>query len=563
MMQKKRFLSIGALLLIAGVALGMTIGSVVSDTALENLQKLERAFLVINEAYVDEVDTDKITEGAIIGMLENMDPHSVYISAEDMKTVNEQFDASFEGVGISYEIIDGPEDQDTVTVISVIPGGPSEEAGLMSGDRIIAVGGQSAIGFTSEDVQNNLKGPRGTQVNLTIRRPGFRETLEYTVTRDQIPLYTVLSSYMIDDQTGYIKLDRFARTTYTEFMDALQELRDQGMQRLVFDLRDNAGGYMDMAVRISDEFLGEGQLIVSAQSRHEDFNQTFVARGGGAFEDQPVILLVNENSASASEIVAGALQDHDRAIVIGRRTFGKGLVQRQYPLPDGSVLRLTISRYYTPSGRLIQTAYESGDRDHYYQTKLEQRTHDVGMDVQELLSEVPDSLKYQTDAGRTVIGGGGVLPDFIVPIDSASTLIQTIFALGIESPFTREWMDTHGEELREEWSNPQAFIEGFEVSDEMLTAFFEYAETRNLHIVQGAAPAVDGADADAPRYFTQAEVNADEEIIKTRLKAQIGTRLFDREVQYPIYHEIDNVLEFAMQRWNSATALSQNYPVQN
>ncbi len=560
-MQKKKYLPLGAGLLVAGIVLGMTIGASVPLDSFEHLKKLEHAFTLIQQGYVDEVDSGKLVEDAITGMLRGMDPHSVYISAEDMKQVNEQFDASFEGIGISFEIIDGEADQDTVTVISVIPGGPSEEVGLMTGDRIISVNDSSAIGWTNEDVQKNLKGPRGTKVKVEVKRPGFPQLLEYTITRDRIPLETVLSAYMVDEQTGYIKLDRFARTTYAEFMEAVSELKEQGMKRLIFDLRGNAGGYMDMAVKISDEFLGKGQVIVSAKGRQAEFNQEFVARGGGSFENEPVILLVDENSASASEIVAGALQDHDRALVVGRRTFGKGLVQRQYTMPDGSALRLTISRYYTPSGRLIQTAYENGAREDYYASKRAFLRHDQGMTLEEILNEVPDSLKYRTDGGRTVLGGGGILPDYIVPLDSASALIRTIFSLQVEPAFARTWLDRHGKEFRAQWSGkPQAFIREYTVSDEMVDAFLDFIAGYNIQVVDGPKPAEAAEGQGGAHYFTRAEVEKDLDIIKTRLKAQLGMRMFDRSVQYPIYHEIDSVFKQAMQMWNPAEELAMQYP---
>lgn len=559
-MQRMKFLPLGAGLLVAGIVLGITVGASMPDDTFEHLKKLEHAFTLIQQGYVDEVDSSKLVEDAITGMLKGMDPHSVYITAEDMRQVNEQFDASFEGIGISFEFIEGEEGRDTVTVNSVIPGGPSEEVGLMTGDRIVMVNDTSAIGWTSEDVQKHLKGPRGTEVELQIKRPNFPQPLRYTITRDRIPLHTVQSAYMVDEQTGYIKLDRFARTTYAEFMEAMSDLKSQGMQRLIFDLRGNAGGYMDMAVKISDEFLRKGQVIVSAKGRRAEFNQEFLARGGGTFENEAVILLVDENSASASEIVAGALQDHDRAFVLGRRTFGKGLVQRQYTMPDGSALRLTISRYYTPSGRLIQTAYENGAREDYYESKREFAEHDQGMTLEDILNEVPDSLKYRTDGGRTVLGGGGILPDYIVPIDSASALIRTIFSLQVEPAFARSWLDSHGEELRAKWSGkPQAFIREYEVSDEMVEAFIDYIADYDIKVVDGPKPAAEGAE-ESVHYFTRADVGEDLDVIKTRLKAQLGTRLFDRTVQYPIYHEIDTVFKQAMQMWSPAEELAMQYP---
>ena len=384
-MRSKKIITWGGVLLAVGLLLGMQIGTAISgDDNYESLRKLEKAFTVITDRYVEDVDSSELTESAIQGMLRDLDPHSVYIDAEQMRKVNEDFNASFDGIGIQYEFIEGPEGLDTVTVLNPLPGGPSDEAGLLSGDRIVAVDDSSAVGFSQQDVARTLKGPRGTKVDVTVKRPGYAELLEFTITRDEIPLWTIDASYMIDARTGYIRLDRFARTTYGEFMEAMRELKGQGMERLVLDLRDNAGGFMDMAIRISDEFLDEDEVIVSARSRHTEYNQESRATDGGSFEGGGVIVLVNEHSASASEIVAGALQDHDRALVVGRRTFGKGLVQKQFALRDGSVLRMTISRFYTPSGRLIQTPYEDGSREGYYETKRERFKEDRTLSMDEI-----------------------------------------------------------------------------------------------------------------------------------------------------------------------------------
>jgi len=349
---------------------------------------VEDAVRTAKTVYVDSVSEDRLTEYAIQGFLNPLDPHSTYINAERMEAVREQFDASFEGIGITYELIPGPESQDTIHVVSVLPDGPSSEAGVWSGDRIVAIDGASAIGITHEEIQQQLKGPEGSTVAVSLRRPGRADTLSVDITRDDVPLATVDASYMLNGVTGYIKINRFAQTTYREFKDALENLDDAGMQRLVLDLRGNSGGYMQMAERVADEFLSRGHVIVSAQSRHERYTETTRATRGGAFEDRPLTVLVDEHSASASEIVAGALQDHDRALIIGRRTFGKGLVQREFLLDDGSGLRVTIARFYTPTGRLIQTDYKGG-REAYYEEKLARFEEDTGK-TREILIESTD-----------------------------------------------------------------------------------------------------------------------------------------------------------------------------
>lgn len=560
-MRRRKLITIGTAVLIAGVLLGVELGSYFSsESTAQSLKKLENAFLVINERYVDEVDTADLTESAIRGMLGDLDPHSVYITPERMAQVEDNFSGSFEGIGISFEFVQGPEETeaDTVTVLSVIPGGPSEEAGLLSGDRIIAVDDSSAVGFETNDVQRTLKGPRGTKVTVTIKRPGYDDPFDVTITRDRIPLYSVDAAHMVDDETGYIKINRFARTTYGEFIDALQSLERQGMERLMLDLRDNAGGYMEMAVRISDEFLKDDQVIVSQRGRMDDANDSFVARPRGRFEDRPVIVMVDESSASASEIVAGALQDHDRGLIVGRRTFGKGLVQQQLSLNDGSALRVTISRYYTPSGRLIQTPYEGADRKEYYAAKRELHSQDASHTLQEILDQVPDSLKYVTDGGRTVVGGGGILPDVIIRPDTASALVKALLSKNLDRIFAREWLDTHGGRLHADWDGrPDAYINEFEVSDAMYSAFLDFAEAQGLTIAD--APAAE----DAKLTFTREEVEAERAFIETRLKASLAVRLYDYKKWYPIIHDIDETFQEAQQRWEKAEALNAAYLARN
>ena len=556
-MRRKKIITLGSVLLIAGLLLGMEIGSFVSnDDTVDALKKLENAFLVINERYVEQVDTAELAESAIRGMLEDLDPHSVYITRERMQEVEEDFSGSFEGIGISFEFIKGPEGADTVTVLSVIPGGPSEEAGLLSGDRIIAVDDSSAVGFETNDVQRTLKGPRGTEVTVTIKRPGYPDPFDVTITRDRIPLYSVDASYMIDETTGYIKINRFARTTYGEFVDAMQALKQEGMERMVLDLRDNAGGYMEMAVRISDEFLKDDQVIVSQRGRMEDANQQYEARPRGRFEDKPVMVLVDESSASASEIVAGALQDHDRALIVGRRTFGKGLVQQQLSLNDGSALRVTISRYYTPSGRLIQTPYEGADREEYYQAKRELHSEDASHTVDEIIEQVPDSLKYTTDAGRTVVGGGGILPDIVIRSDTASAFVKALLSKNLDRIFAREWLDTHGSELHGTWEGrSEAYVRDFEVSDEMYEAFLDFAQERGLTLVES----IPAGEQEEKLVFTWDEVAAERTFVETRLKASLAVRLYDYKTWYPIIHNIDQTFIEAMKQWSTAEDLNAAY----
>lgn len=547
-MRFRSVLLAGVTLLIGGILLGMQINaSVTKGDTFEALRKLEAAFLTISERYVEDVDTADLAEKAVEGMLRDLDPHSIYISSEQMRGVNEDFNASFEGIGISYEFIEGEGGRDTLTVLNAISGGPSDDAGLMSGDRILRVDGEDAVGFERADVERTLKGPRGTNVVLTIMRPGVDSVMDIEITRDRIPLYTLDAAYMVDDETGYIRLNRFARTTHDEFVSALKRLKGEGMHRLVLDLRDNAGGFMDMAIRISDEFLDGSDEIVSARSRHPEYSQINTARPGGLFENEPVIVLINERSASASEIVAGALQDQDRALIVGRRSFGKGLVQKQFALSDGSVLRMTISRFYTPAGRLIQTPYENGHREEYYRDKYEQRREEAALGVQEIVDEVPDSLKYRTANGRVVFGGGGILPDYIVYSDTLSLLMRTIRGRNLDQQYARAWLDTHGDELREEYaSDPQRFVREFTVDRTMLDDFAAYLRGHDVDI---------GRAGEAS--FSHPEFEIERERLAVLIKANIANRLFGRSAWYPVFHEIDKVFQEAMNLWPSAQDLAK------
>jgi carboxyl-terminal processing protease len=384
--------------------------------------------------------------------------------------------------------------------------------------------------------------------------------LAVTITRDRIPIYSVDAAYMVDDKTGYIKVNRFARTTYGEFIKALSELQQQGMEQLMLDLRGNAGGYMEMAVRMSDEFLGDNQMIVSQRGRLAENNREFHARPKGAFETKPVIVLVDGSSASASEIVAGALQYHDRGLIVGRRTFGKGLVQQQFGLPDGSALRVTISRYYTPSGRLIQTPYENGDREAYYEIKRELRDETALLDTDEVMDAVPDSLKFKTDSGRTVIGGGGILPDYVVELDSASALLQAVFSKNLDNIFVRTWLDQEGETLRSTWGDRrEAFIQDYQVDAALFDAFLAFADNQGILVVDQAPSAAEQDEDEARMVFSKAELEADRTYLETRLKGRLAVRLFDYKAWYPIMHHVDRTFNEARSLFPQAADLEAAY----
>ena len=566
-MPKGKYVSGAVILLLAGLLLGLGLDSSSSEDTRDALRKLERAFRLIENNYVEELDAEELAESALNGMLEKLDPHSVYINAEQMRRVREDFSGGFEGIGISYEFIDVPEGKDTLAVLSVIPGGPSEDVGLMSGDRIVEVDGESVLGFTSPDVQRTLKGPRGTRVTLGVIRPGYEAPLTFDITRDRIPLHSVSAAYMMDDVTGYVKVGRFSRTTHDEFTEAVVALKEQGMARLMLDLRGNPGGYMEMAVRMADEFLGGDRLIVSQRGRGTGTGREFRARRRGEFEGPPVIVLVNNASASASEIVSGALQDHDRGLIVGRQTFGKGLVQQQYPLPDSSAIRVTIAHFYTPSGRLIQTPYTKGEDAAYYEFKQELQMDAVLRSTEEIMGEIPDSLKFKTAAGRTVIGGGGILPDYVVPADSASHFVTRVFSRNLPHIFARNWYDAHSESLRRTWGHDrQKYFREFEVSREMLLEFLAMAKGLGIDLdarsgeeamqdtlAPNEASGVGLAETDSSDDL--AGIGEDRTFLEAYIKSRIAVRLFGLEAGYPVMHSVDPVIRKAMALWPEAEAL--------
>jgi carboxyl-terminal processing protease len=556
-MSYRRLFSFGVVLVL-GAALGFFLAPVTQDgTADRSAEKLRRVLKLVDKNYVEPVAAKEVAERGIEGMLDELDPHSAYITAEDMKRVRERFQAEFEGIGISYEFARGPDGRDTIAVVSVLAGGPSEEAGLLPGDRIVKVADSSAVGFTSAEVQRSLKGPKGTEVTISVRRPGTPRLLQFTLEREEIPLETVDTAYMVNDSTGYIKVNRFARTTYREFSEGLTKLKGKGMERLMLDLRGNSGGYMSQAVRLADAFLKDGEQIVSQKGRRGRYDDQYEAEAGGSWERQPLVVLVDENAASASEIVAGALQDHDRALLVGRRTFGKGLVQKQFELPDRSVLRLTIARYYTPTGRLIQTDYDEGNEEDYLQAKRERFDYDATHTVEEIMARAPDSLVYRTEHGRRVLGGGGILPDVLVARDSSSAFVQAVRAQGVGDAFARQWISTH-REAREHWDEQRgAFMKNFEVTPAMYDAFLALAEKHGLRLESKDTPARRAALPDSAQGFTPTQAQKARPYLSTFIKSRIARRLFGRAALYPVLHRVDPLFQQAQAHWPRARRLAR------
>ncbi|MGC1633574.1 MAG: S41 family peptidase [Gelidibacter sp.] len=468
--------------LIIGVAIaaGVVIGGKLnftdtSDrlfTSNSKKDKLNRLIDYIDYEYVDNVNTDSIVDVTVNGILEKLDPHSIYIPKREMQRVSESMKGDFVGIGVSFYSY-----KDTIAVIRPLEGGPSEKAGIKSGDRIIIADGDSIFGsqWSNEDIIQKLKGDKNTKIQLKVYRKGEKELLDFVVKRANIPINSVDAAYMLTPDLGYIKINRFAESTYKEFKKALDDLQDQGATQLALDLRDNPGGFLAIAEQIVDEFLEDGKLILFTKNKSGRIEKSFATRKGD-FEEGEVFILINENSASASEIVAGALQDNDKGTIIGRRSYGKGLVQREMALGDGSAVRLTVSRYYTPTGRSIQRPYDNGHNEEYYNDYYKRRSS--GEFNNEHNIQVSDSLKFTTPKGKIVYGGGGIIPDIFVPLNSSiqNETLNFIKRSGLINYFIFEELDKDRERYKA--LSQQEFISNFEVSDELVRRFQDYINVK-------------------------------------------------------------------------------------
>ena len=429
------------------------------------LQKLMNAEYAISSLYVDSVNEDKLVEEAIKGMLESLDPHSSYTDAKETKELEEPLQGEFSGVGIQFNM-----NKDTLYVIQTVPGGPSERVGVLAGDRIIYVNDTIIAGvkMKNSDIQKRLRGKKGTNVTIKVKRPGVKELITFRITRDNIPLHSIDAQYMLDERTGYLRISRFGAKTHEEMMDALKELKKQGMTQLIMDLSDNCGGYLNAAIDMCNEFLDRGQLMVYTEGDNSPRNEAN-ANGWGEYQDLHMVVMVNQYSASAAEIFAGAMQDWDRAVIVGRRTFGKGLVQRPFKFEDGSMMRLTVARYYTPSGRCIQKPYNRGDKKAYEKELLERANEGEYYSLDSI--QFNDSLRYTTRLNHRIIyGGGGVMPDVYVPIDTSeySTYYRDLSAKGILNQYVIKYVDKNRKSIAKQYSTLDAYDRGFAVSDEMM-----------------------------------------------------------------------------------------------
>jgi len=536
---------------IDGTPIDTTFSGIEIESIRDAYENFESAYLYVANNSPDE-DMGRLTEYAIRGLFSTLDPHSVYIEARESEVDQENFAGKFQGIGVQFNII-----EDTITVITAIAGGPSDQLGIQSGDRIVEIEDSSAVGFSNEDVVNRLRGEKGTEVDVTIVRPGVQNPLYFTITRDDIPLYTVDASYMLDEQTGYIKINRFAATTHDEFMEAMGDLRGEGMDRLVLDLRGNPGGYLGQAVAIAEEFFPRGTELVATTSRHGRFTQEYFSRKDGVFLDKPVIVLVDEGAASASEIVSGALQDHDRALIVGRRTFGKGLVQQQYELIDKSMVRVTISRYSTPSGRVIQKPFTEGGGEEYAY-EIYRRNDNAMNDAVEFVDEIPDSLQYKTDAGRIVYGGGGIVPDYIINPDTSRSGYMINFAIRkrISFDFVRDYLDENGEEFRAEWeSDFENFRTNFEWDDADMLRFKNRLIKEGMVIDDAiTTPDFRNDSLFVPQgYFEEVAWMAE-----GRMKAEIARQVWGMQYFYPVVNDyFDTTLKEAMTLWDAVGRLEK------
>ena len=482
--------------------------------------KLNNILNYIEKEYVDHVSKKDLVESTIPKLLEELDPHSQYIPAKDLQRINEPLEGNFSGIGVQFNLLN-----DTLVIINTVANGPSEKIGILAGDRIIKVDDEivAGVNLPSDSIVKKLRGPKGSKVNVEILRRDVNELLSFEIIRDNIPLYSVDVGYMIKDDIGYIKINSFSRTTYEEFISTLSELKSQGLKEMVLDLRNNSGGYMDAAVNIADEFLNNKELIVytegNARAREE-----YRSKPGGKCNDLEVVILIDEGSASASEILAGALQDNDRGRVIGRRSFGKGLVQEQKLLSDSSAIRLTIARYYTPTGRSIQKPYSNGLED--YVNDLNNRYVRGEFTVEDSI-HLNDSLKYRTPGGKIVFGGGGIMPDIFVPIDTTGVTdyLINVRNRGLLYSFALKYADDNRVFL-EKLQNPEEFIQYLN-NRNVLTDFISYARDKGVSEVYS-------------------EIKISEEILKVQLYANITRNILDNKGFYPIIKSIDNTLQKAI-----------------
>ena len=491
-----------------------------------NAQKLATTLYLIENFYVDTANMDKVTEDAIIAALKELDPHSAYISKKDVEKANEPLVGSFEGIGVTYQLI-----RDTITVISPTAGGPSEKVGIMAGDQIIKIEGENAFGkkIDNEYVQKRLRGKKGTKVTVSVKRGNDPELLDFEIIRDKIPLNSINAAYMLDNHVGYIKLDRFAQESTQEFKEAFAKLQAQGMESLIFDLRGNTGGYLNTAIELVDQFIDNDKLIVFTEGLNSP-RQEWRSTKDGLYTNGKLVVLIDEGSASASEILSGAIQDHDRGVVIGRRSFGKGLVQRPFNLPDGAQIRLTTSRYHTPSGRCIQRPYENGVED-YAKEMTKRLEHGEYFHADSI--HFPDSLKYKTEGGRTVYGGGGIMPDIFIPVDTSynSKLYTNLVRKGAMNRFTTDYGLKHRDEIKAKYGDFEQFNKNFVVRQDLIEGLKKAAEEAKVE-------------------WNEEQFQHSEKFILLQVKALIARNVWETQEYYRVMSSTDQGVQKALEILN-------------
>ena len=511
-------------------------------------EKMALTMYFINKLYVDKIDEKKLSDDVVKALLHELDPHSSYISEKEVKEMNEPLEGNFDGVGISFNMM-----TDTLYVIETISGGPAEKVGILPGDKIIYVGDTLIAGvkMPNKKVMSLLRGPKGTKVDVKVLRRGVPDLIEFIITRNKIHIYRLDASYMIDKKTGYIRLNRFGATTTDEFNEACKKLKQEGMQNLILDLQNNGGGYLTAAIELADEFLDKDKLIVYTEGANQP-KKNEKSTSKGLFEQGKLIILINEYSASASEIVSGAIQDWDRGVIVGRRSFGKGLVQRQIPLPDGSQLRLTTARYYTPTGRCIQKPYENGKEENYAMDVIERYNKGEMMHADSI--HFPDSLNYQTLINkRTVYGGGGIMPDYFVPVDTIgfTNYLRNLNARAITYKTAMKLVDNSRKELLKKYPTGDIFLKEFEVSDDLLKQLIANAEEENLYLKpENKTDSTDKdeikdnvtkSDTDERVEFSENEYIRSLPIIKVQIKALIARDLYDNTSYFKVINGINEV----------------------
>lgn len=495
-------------------------------------RKLQLALYAISNLYVDNTDEGKLVEDAIVGMLEKLDPHSTYTDPEETKEMTEPLNGNFDGIGIQFNML-----TDTLYVIQVIPGGPSEKVGLMAGDRIIMVDDTLIAGvkMKTTDVMKRLRGPKNTEVRVKVLRNNVPGLIEFKIIRGKIPVYSLDAAYMADKTTGYIKLNRFAASSADEFRAALEKLKKQGMKNLILDLQGNGGGYLNIAIDIADEFLDKDKLIVYTEGSKQPREEA-KSTARGDFEEGRLVILVDETSASASEILSGAVQDWDRGVIVGRRTFGKGLVQKPIPMPDGSMIRLTVSRYYTPTGRSIQKHYENGNQEQYNHDLIDRYNRGELMSADSI--HFPDSMKYNTlSTKRIVYGGGGIMPDVFIPVDTTrfTDYHRKLVASGLVNRVAMNYLDRHRNEMNKKYPKFVQYKQNFNINEDILQELLTLANDEKIK-------------------FNEEEYNRSKSLIALQLKALIARDLYDMTEYFQIINDDNASLKEALRIINDTKA---------